>query len=159
GAGHHRTRNRTHAFLCPGILHRRGPAAGGDRCVHRHAASTRIVLTWIFLSSCKPLGLPSPAARGVRAGTSWLIRTPPMHHDGQPLVLRAYGVTDKGPVRSTNEDHFVISERLRLLVVADGMGGHKAGEVASHVAVDAIVKFVADRGDAIRNGWPSGFDQ
>jgi protein phosphatase len=74
-------------------------------------------------------------------------------------VLRANGVTDKGRVRPTNEDHFAIDERLNLLVIADGMGGHNAGEVASHVAVDTIVGFVADAGDPTFDTWPLGFDQ
>jgi PPM family protein phosphatase len=74
-------------------------------------------------------------------------------------VLRAYGATDKGRVRSTNEDHFAIDERLRLVVVADGMGGHNAGEVASHVAVDTIVEFVADARDPTFDTWPFGFDR
>lgn len=74
-------------------------------------------------------------------------------------MLRAYGATDKGRIRSTNEDHFAIDERLRLLVVADGMGGHNAGEVASHVAVDAIVEFVADARDSTFDTWPFGFDR
>jgi len=75
-----------------------------------------------------------------------------------PLV-RAYGLTDKGRVRSTNEDHFAVDERLPLLVVADGMGGHNAGEVASHVAVDAIVGFVADAREPTFDTWPFGFDR
>src|SRR5436190_21633290 len=74
-------------------------------------------------------------------------------------VLRAYGVSDKGRVRSTNEDHFAVDERLRLLVVADGMGGHNAGEVASHVAVDTIVGFVGDARDPTFDTWPFGFDR
>ncbi|MGB7218659.1 MAG: protein phosphatase 2C domain-containing protein [Vicinamibacterales bacterium] len=70
-------------------------------------------------------------------------------------MLRAEGITDKGGVRSTNEDCFVVDEQLRLCVVADGMGGHNAGEVASSLAVEAIV-------GCIRGGrpgeWPFGFD-
>src|SRR5712692_2327817 len=80
-------------------------------------------------------------------------------------VLRAHGVTDKGRVRATNEDYFVIDERLRLCVVADGMGGHNAGEVAARMAVDAIVEFVrgVQRGDAhpslsVDGTWPFGLD-
>jgi PPM family protein phosphatase len=73
-------------------------------------------------------------------------------------VLRAYGVTDKGRVRATNEDYFAIDEPLQLLVVADGMGGHNAGEVASHVAVDTIVAFVRNARSPSFDTWPFGFD-
>jgi serine/threonine protein phosphatase PrpC len=78
-------------------------------------------------------------------------------------VLRAYGVTDKGRVRATNEDDFAIEERLRLCVVADGMGGHNAGEVAARLAVDAIVEFVresrASGSQSAAGTWPFGFDR
>lgn len=59
-------------------------------------------------------------------------------------MLRAYGVTDRGRIRPTNEDCFAVDEALCLCVVADGVGGQNAGEVASRIAVDAIVDFVAD---------------
>ncbi len=58
-------------------------------------------------------------------------------------MLRAYGISDTGRVRPTNEDCFAIDEALNLYVVADGMGGHNAGEVASRLAVDAIVELVS----------------
>ena len=58
------------------------------------------------------------------------------------MPLRAYGLTDKGSVRSTNEDCFAVHEELGLCVIADGMGGHNAGEVAARLAVDAVVDFV-----------------
>src|SRR5437773_6401725 len=78
-------------------------------------------------------------------------------------VLRAFGSSDKGRVRTTNEDCFAIDEQLRLLVVADGMGGHNAGEVASRVAVDTIVAFVRDsRGRGVESStdtWPFGYDR
>ena len=73
-------------------------------------------------------------------------------------VLRAYGASDKGRVRATNEDYFAINERLQLVVVADGMGGHNAGEVAARVAVDTIVGFVENELSPSFDTWPFGFD-
>src|SRR5918995_5919424 len=79
------------------------------------------------------------------------------------LTVKAFGVTDKGKVRTTNEDQFLIAEltksmriwqtslpepklqvgeeRAHLFLVADGMGGHQAGERASALAVAAIEQF------------------
>ena len=70
-------------------------------------------------------------------------------------VLRAYGRTDTGPVRPVNEDRLAIDDTLSLSVVADGMGGHNAGEVASRIAVDAILEVCRA---AVPQTWPFGFD-
>lgn len=58
------------------------------------------------------------------------------------LTLRSFGRTDIGRARATNQDAFLNDDELRLYVVADGMGGHAAGEVASSEAVDALFCFV-----------------
>jgi serine/threonine protein phosphatase PrpC len=50
-------------------------------------------------------------------------------------------ITDVGRIREHNEDAFYISSDGRILVVADGMGGHAAGEVASVLAVESIAEF------------------
>jgi PPM family protein phosphatase len=81
----------------------------------------------------------------------------------RPLSVKSFGVTDCGKVRTSNEDQFLIAElsksmrvwqtslpepklqvgdeRAHLFLVADGMGGHQAGERASAMAVSAIENF------------------
>src|SRR5579883_1626090 len=59
-----------------------------------------------------------------------------------PLRRTGYGLTDLGRKRQSNEDAFFVDDELGLYVVADGMGGHAAGEVASHEAVDTLYGMV-----------------
>lgn len=54
------------------------------------------------------------------------------------MKINAYGLTDVGKKRNKNEDSFLINEDLQLYVVADGMGGHSGGELASKMAVSTI---------------------
>lgn len=74
------------------------------------------------------------------------------------MALQAFGVTEVGPVRRTNEDCFVCDGDLRLFVVADGMGGHAAGEVAARIAVESIVNFIRRSHETADFSWPYGID-
>ena len=58
--------------------------------------------------------------------------------------LRVVGLTDTGKVREHNEDTIAGDADSGLLVLADGMGGYKAGEVASGLAVKTIVSMVRE---------------
>jgi serine/threonine protein phosphatase PrpC/CRP-like cAMP-binding protein len=53
-------------------------------------------------------------------------------------AIRFYAATDVGKVRDHNEDNFLVDKKLALFIVADGMGGHAAGEVASAIAVRTV---------------------
>lgn len=57
----------------------------------------------------------------------------------------AFGKTDIGRVRANNEDSFLILQEDKIYILSDGMGGHKAGEVASSQAVQAVQKFFANK--------------
>ncbi|HET7229510.1 MAG TPA: PP2C family serine/threonine-protein phosphatase [Longimicrobium sp.] len=65
------------------------------------------------------------------------------------VTWEAAGATDVGRVRQHNEDAFVIDAQRGLFLVADGMGGHAAGEVASAIASEAV-------GAALRQGVDAG---
>lgn len=51
------------------------------------------------------------------------------------MTLESYGTSDTGLVRANNEDAFIILQDDHCFILADGMGGHNAGEIASHEAV------------------------
>ena len=61
--------------------------------------------------------------------------------DFEPIALAS---SDIGRVKDANEDRFLVDKRLRLYVVADGMGGHAAGEVASDTAVTEIRRYISE---------------
>ncbi len=59
--------------------------------------------------------------------------------------MRGHGASDCGRVRESNEDSWLVDDRVGLYVVSDGMGGHRAGEVASGIAVEAVAELVRNR--------------
>ncbi|HYC56901.1 MAG TPA: protein phosphatase 2C domain-containing protein [Candidatus Binatia bacterium] len=72
-------------------------------------------------------------------------------------MITFHGSTDAGKRRATNEDAIWTGED-HLFLVCDGMGGHKAGEVASQLAVHTITRFVERSSDEAEITWPYGFD-
>ncbi len=59
------------------------------------------------------------------------------------MRLQSWGISDKGLKREGNQDSFLIDDRLGVFVVADGVGGHFGGEVASAIAVDTVREVVS----------------
>ena len=74
------------------------------------------------------------------------------------MPISAFGVSDAGRVRKSNEDQFVSEPGLGLFAVADGMGGHKAGEVAAQLAIESLTTFISRSADDDDVTWPYGID-
>jgi serine/threonine protein phosphatase PrpC len=69
----------------------------------------------------------------------------------QRLPVEAFGVTDTGQRRAANEDSFAVVYHHGLFMVADGMGGRNAGEVASKMAIDCV----REAFESVDTTWPS----
>ena len=75
------------------------------------------------------------------------------------MKITYQAITDVGRKRKGNEDSLFLNPEQNLFVVADGMGGHAAGEVASKIAVDAINEFVCLTSGDQEITWPFGLDE
>ena len=74
------------------------------------------------------------------------------------MMIESYGATDVGLRRKLNEDSLTLDNDLGLFIVADGMGGHNAGEIASRLAVETVFNFVQRSGAEEEITWPYGVD-
>lgn len=82
----------------------------------------------------------------------------PRHALESPTVRIRYAAkTDVGMKRSHNEDHFALIEDEQLFLVADGMGGHACGEVASQLSAEVIGEFFEHSKDQDAT-WPFRYD-
>ena len=81
----------------------------------------------------------------------WLGPRVTCFHD---MKIRYAGLTDVGMKRAHNEDNFYLLAEENLYVVADGMGGHASGEVASKIAVETLADFYIDTAKDREMTWP-----
>lgn len=76
-----------------------------------------------------------------------------------PLRVEVAGETNVGKKRNHNEDNLAILSEYGLYIVADGMGGHASGEVASKMAVDTLREFFSATADDPERTWPYKMDR
>jgi protein phosphatase len=75
------------------------------------------------------------------------------------ILIESAGITDRGKKRQGNEDSLFLEDSLGLYVVADGMGGHLAGEVASRLVVDTIGDYIKNRPESTDSEKPINGDE
>ena len=73
-------------------------------------------------------------------------------------MIEAYGTSDIGKKRHRNEDSFIVNSDINLFLVADGMGGHNAGDVASATAAKTVENFMSYSNQERELTWPFGID-
>jgi serine/threonine protein phosphatase PrpC len=82
-----------------------------------------------------------------------------MHGQSSQFRIEVAGETNVGRKRNHNEDNFAIMADYGLFLVADGMGGHAAGEVASKMALDSMQEFFAATQSDPERTWPYKMDR
>src|SRR5438874_12231436 len=85
-------------------------------------------------------------------------RGSPSSRRGEGMDVKAIGMTHVGRQRQHNEDSYLVESDARLFLVADGMGGHAAGEIASRIAVDSISEFILHTKED-DGTWPHAYDE
>src|SRR5580704_16273600 len=93
----------------------------------------------------------------MRPMISWDCRSPASL--GSPMKIRYAAKTDVGMKRTHNEDYFSLIEDEQLFLVADGMGGHASGEVASKMAAETIGEFYQRTREDEDATWPYKMDR
>jgi type VI secretion system protein ImpM len=134
------------------LLYARLRETHGPLSVMWTEGSSRVEPSGLLLS-----GLPAPSTyaallSGEWQGSGWrvvkskTIALAPARNDtwtsDRPIAFRSAGATDVGRVRRINQDAFIERTEIGLWAVADGMGGHEHGEIASRMICDALAALV-----------------
>jgi PPM family protein phosphatase len=72
------------------------------------------------------------------------------------IKVQSAGCSDIGKVRRANEDSYLLNEPIGLYVVADGMGGHRGGDVASQMAIEAIDQYMSNPSSQMQHATQHG---
>jgi type VI secretion system protein ImpM len=133
------------------LLYARLKETHGPLTVMWTEGSSRVEPSGLLLS-----GLPAPSTYAALLSGEWgeagwrMVKSktlaPPSQNDtwtsDRPVAYRCAGATDVGRVRRTNQDAFIERTEIGVWSVADGMGGHEHGEIASRMICDALAALV-----------------